>query len=93
MFEDPANRSRLAKLIRFQSSASTDGLTSLSEYVSRMKPKQDHIYYVAGATRTEVFFSLEYRLHAFLYLFILTVYEIFKGRKIAVCRKIIEKRL
>ncbi|XKL62542.1 hypothetical protein PGB90_002375 [Kerria lacca] len=54
MFEDPANRSRLAKLIRFQSSASTDGLTSLSEYVSRMKPKQDHIYYVAGATRTEV---------------------------------------
>lgn len=54
MFEDPANRARLSKLLRFQSSASSDGYTSLAEYVSRMKPKQEQIYYIAGATRSEV---------------------------------------
>ncbi len=54
MFEDPANRARLAKLLRFQSSAVADGLVSLTDYVSRMKPQQEHIYYIAGATRNEV---------------------------------------
>lgn len=54
MFEDPSNRARLAKLLRFQSSANAEGLTSLAEYVTRMKPKQEHIYYIAGATRSEV---------------------------------------
>ncbi|XP_045624085.1 endoplasmin isoform X2 [Procambarus clarkii] len=52
--EDSANRTRLAKLLRFLSSASKDKLTSLSEYVERMKEKQDHIYYMAGASRDEV---------------------------------------
>lgn len=54
MFEDPSNRSRLAKLIRFQTSALPESLTNLNDYVSRMKPKQEHIYYIAGATRAEV---------------------------------------
>ncbi|KAI5749327.1 hypothetical protein M8J76_006476 [Diaphorina citri] len=53
VIEDPANRSRLAKLLMFQSSSSTEP-TSLSDYVKRMKPKQDHIYYIAGASRKEV---------------------------------------
>lgn len=51
--EDPSNRSRLAKLLRFHSSNGKD-LTSLEEYVSRMKPKQDHVYWLAGASRAEV---------------------------------------
>lgn len=51
--EDPSNRSRLAKLLRFQSSNGKD-LTSLEEYVGRMKAKQEHIYWLAGASRTEV---------------------------------------
>ncbi|XP_065223336.1 endoplasmin homolog [Planococcus citri] len=54
MFEDPSNRSRLAKLLRFQSSSTSEGYVSLADYVSRMKPKQEHIYYIAGATRAEV---------------------------------------
>lgn len=51
--EDPSNRSRLAKLLRFQSS-NGKGVTSLAEYVERMKSKQEHIYYIAGANRAEV---------------------------------------
>ena len=53
IMEDPSNRSRLAKLLRFQSSNGKD-ITSLSEYVERMKPKQEHIYFIAGSSRTEV---------------------------------------
>lgn len=51
--EDPNNRSRLAKLLRFQSSNGKD-VTSLAEYVERMKAKQDKIYYIAGSSRAEV---------------------------------------
>lgn len=54
IMEDPSNRSRLAKLLRFQSSDSPKGYTSLSDYVSRMKPKQEHIYFIAGASRGEI---------------------------------------
>uniref|UniRef100_A0A1B6GQM9 Heat shock protein 83 n=2 Tax=Cuerna arida TaxID=1464854 RepID=A0A1B6GQM9_9HEMI len=53
VIEDTANRVRLAKLLRFQSSQ-VEGTTSFAEYVQRMKPKQDHIYYIAGASRKEV---------------------------------------
>lgn len=53
VIEDAANRSRLAKLLMFQSSQSTEP-TSLSDYVKRMKPKQDLIYYIAGSSRKEV---------------------------------------
>lgn len=51
--EDPSNRSRLAKLLRFHSSRS-DEMTFLADYVARMKPKQNHIYYIAGASKAEV---------------------------------------
>ncbi|KAL0277552.1 UNVERIFIED_CONTAM: hypothetical protein PYX00_004797 [Menopon gallinae] len=53
VIEDSSNRTRLAKLLRFQSSA-VEGMTSLADYVSRMKPNQKHIYYIAGASRREV---------------------------------------
>lgn len=53
IMEDASNRSRLAKLLRFQSS-NGKGVTSLAEYVERMKPKQENIYFIAGASRAEV---------------------------------------
>lgn len=54
VMEDPNNRARLAKLLRFQSSNDKGGkLTSLSEYSSRMKAKQDWIYYIAASNRAE----------------------------------------
>ncbi len=52
VMEDSANRTRLAKLLRFRSSSG--GLTSLSEYVERMKDKQEHIFYMAGSSLAEV---------------------------------------
>ncbi|ETN77129.1 Hsp90 protein [Necator americanus] len=54
IMEDPSNRIRLAKLLRFSSSADKEKLTSLADYVERMKDKQDKIYYMAGMSRKEV---------------------------------------
>ena len=57
MIEDHSNRTRLAKLLRFQSSNSKSDYTSLAEYVERMKEKQDVIYFMAGSSRDEVTFK------------------------------------
>uniref|UniRef100_A0A336LUV9 CSON002533 protein n=1 Tax=Culicoides sonorensis TaxID=179676 RepID=A0A336LUV9_CULSO len=55
IMEDPSNRSRLAKLLQFQSSNNSDKkvMTTLSDYVSRMKKNQDKIYYIAASSRQE----------------------------------------
>jgi molecular chaperone HtpG len=49
VWEDSEHRKELAPLLRFRSS-SQDGLTSLPEYVARMKDGQQAIYYLAGDT-------------------------------------------
>ena len=54
VIEDHSNRTRLAKLLRFYSSNSSDKFTSLADYVSRMKEKQETIYFMAGTSRKEV---------------------------------------
>lgn len=50
---EPDTKDRLAKLLRFESTAGPD-LVSLETYVSRMKPDQEAIYYVIGASRALV---------------------------------------
>ena len=52
--EDHSNRTRLAKLLRFRSSNDKEKLTSLADYVSRMKDKQEHLYFMAGSSLEEV---------------------------------------
>ncbi|CAF1362612.1 unnamed protein product, partial [Didymodactylos carnosus] len=47
IIEDTANRTRLAKLLRYNTSASKGKQISLSDYIERMKPKQEHIYFLA----------------------------------------------
>jgi len=54
VMEDHSNRTRLAKLLRFYSSNNETDMTSLEQYVERMKEKQDVIYFMAGMSRTEV---------------------------------------
>lgn len=48
--EDFTNREALAQLLRFTSTHSTDDqqTVSLQDYVQRMKPKQDKIYYITA---------------------------------------------
>ncbi|MGQ0651275.1 MAG: molecular chaperone HtpG, partial [Betaproteobacteria bacterium] len=48
--EDPANRERIARLLRFSSThdESEEQRVSLAEYVSRMKEGQERIYYVTA---------------------------------------------
>nr|XP_029521786.1 endoplasmin-like isoform X1 [Oncorhynchus nerka] len=53
VIEDHSNRTRLAKLLRFQTSNSDTVLASLEQYVERMKEKQDKIYFMAGTSRQE----------------------------------------
>src|SRR5207237_2159366 len=50
--EDAANRERIAKLLRFSSTHtdSEEQNVSLADYVGRMKPGQDKIYYVTAET-------------------------------------------
>jgi molecular chaperone HtpG len=52
--EDATNKDRIAKLLRFASTAndSADQNTSLADYLGRMKEGQEKIYYVAGDSYT-----------------------------------------
>ena len=47
IYEDAARRDQLLKLARFQSTAGPD-LTSLADYIGRMKDGQETIHYIAG---------------------------------------------
>jgi molecular chaperone HtpG len=51
MGEDAANRERIAKLLRFRSTAHEgEPAVALADYVARMKEGQKHIYYVTADT-------------------------------------------
>ncbi|CAH9097003.1 unnamed protein product [Cuscuta epithymum] len=54
IIEDATNRNRLAKLLRVETTKSDGKLTSLDQYISRMKAGQKDIFYITGTSKEQL---------------------------------------
>ena len=98
--EDQANKSRLSKLLRFATSNDSEKMTSLAEYVERMKDKQVSLA-IHSLHSTRVMFTLLFTFFSLLLAHSLLFYTVASfagqdllhgwpntrgGRGVAVCR-------
>ncbi|XP_010439073.1 PREDICTED: endoplasmin homolog isoform X3 [Camelina sativa] len=54
IIEDAGNRNRLAKLLRFETTKSDGKLTSLDQYIKRMKNGQKDVFYITGSSKEQL---------------------------------------
>ena len=96
--EDSANRTKIADLLRFNTSKSGDELISLKEYINRMKEGQKSIYYITGESKQAVSTSpflegLKQRGYEVLYLvdpideYMVQQMKEYDGKKLVSCTK------
>merc|ERR1712173_216670 len=96
--EDSANRTKVADLLRFNTSKSGDDQISLKEYISRMKEGQKSIYYITGESKAAVATSpflegLKQRGYEVLYLvdpideYMVQQMKEYDGKKLVSCTK------
>merc|ERR1712002_1071114 len=52
--EDSTNRKKISDLLHYHTSSSGDEMTSLKDYVGRMKENQKQIYYITGESKDTV---------------------------------------
>jgi len=52
--EDSTNRKKLAEFLRYHTSSSGEEMSSLKDYVSRMKENQNSIYFITGESKEVV---------------------------------------
>merc|ERR1712076_313634 len=96
--EDNKNRKRLAELLRYPSTKSGADMTSLKEYIARMKEGQKGIYYITGESKAAVAASpflegLRTRGYEVLYLvdpideYMVQQMKEYDGKKLVSCTK------
>jgi len=96
--EDTANRTKIADLLRFNTSKSGDDQISLKEYIARMKEGQNGIFYITGESKAAVATSpflegLKQRGYEVLYLvdpideYMVQQMKEYDGKKLVSCTK------
>merc|ERR1711871_1026007 len=88
--EDTQNRGKIADLLRYHSTKSDDDMTSLKDYVSRMKEGQKQIYYITGESKATVAaspFIERLKKKGLEVLYMVDPIEEYDGKKLVCCTK------